>query len=262
MKIKADARFPFHRIAAESFMYNVINLSLLDGRVADLLASFDWTDLDDYEQLLPSPNASQIANSPILGAGHGLHLIIFNVTRLRRLVPLNVIDALQAANLQFQLVQVQRQLNRSIESSTNRNERQALEGGLLYALAAQIFLYKIRHPEVHSTHPVIRQLVYDAVEVLQRCVVAVSCASYFCWPVTILSCTGTDPGFTSLISAKLRDMWTGSHSGHTKRTKAVIEQIWRDSSSSSNEREIPLDDILDRLLEKDGLLGKDGRTRI
>lgn len=263
MQIKADARFPFHRIAAEAFKYNVINLSLLNGQVSEMLALFDWTDLYDYEQLLPSPDASQIANSPILGAGHGLHLTIFNVTRLRHRVPLNVANALQAAHLRFQLVQVQRHLSRSIDASTDWDDCQALEGGLLYALTAQIFLYKIQHPEVVSNHPVIRRLVRDAVEVLRRCVVAVNCAAYYCWPITILACTGTDPDLLSLIRAKLRDMWAGSHSGHTKRTEAVIEQIWRDTFSSPDDGghgEVPSYDILDRLLEKDGLSGKCGRT--
>ncbi|KAG4439403.1 hypothetical protein IFR05_005096 [Cadophora sp. M221] len=145
-----DQRRPFHRIAAEAFAYHLATYSILYSahEIDGVAQQFTWLDLEGYDQVMPYPEASKLANSPILGLQFDLFKTIFEITRLSRHTPLKPSDLAIALDFKQQLDLIQQQVTQGLDFKDEEDEYESQEIALLYTLVTQIFLFKVMNPEV------------------------------------------------------------------------------------------------------------------
>lgn len=254
-----DPQRPFHRIAAEAITYHLATYSVLYGNLDRLAQKFSWTDLDGYYDVEPCPEASHVANSPILGSPLSFELfrMIFEITRLSRHTPLSRLHRLKALEYKEMLDRIQQKLTQALNFE-GEGEHESGEGALLYTLATQLFLFKIMNPEVDADDPTIRHVSSQALLFVEKCRTDIACNSYFCWPLTILACVVRTEEGRELIERKMVECRRWIPSGQIHRTSSIIRAIWEDDSivhlGSSPGRTKAAPRGLDRLLHKDGLL--------
>ncbi len=248
-----DYRRPFHRIAAEAFTYHLASYSFLYANLDCIAQQFTWTDLDGYYEIMPCPEASKVANSPILGSQFSLFKVIFEVTRLSRHTPLSPSRWAQAIDYKSQLDDIQLQLTQLLDFAVGSEEHESHEGALLYTLTTQIFLFKVMNPTADAEDPTINHILSQALLFVDKCRIDVSCNSYFCWPLTVLACAVCTEEGKELIEMKIAETRRWTPSGQIHRTESIIRAIWEDDSRQHS-GSITTPRGLDRLLHKEGLL--------
>lgn len=247
-----DPQKPFHRIAAEAFTYHIATSSILNRQIDLIATQFTWEDLNPYSELNLIPEASESANSPILGPHVGLYQIIFDITRLSRHTPLNSIRYQQGVEYSGKLDLIQYNLAQCLNLMVEAGDQELREGALLYTLVSQLFMFKILNPKVNSLNCTIRQLVSRSILLLRRCKPSTYCTSYYCWPLTILACAVTNDKEKSLIKDKLAEIWQDSRCGQVYRTTKVINALWDNRTDSGNGTGLCCN--LDKLLHRSGLV--------
>jgi hypothetical protein len=264
---KANSVFPdpqktFPRVIGEAFTYHLATSSLLNAGVDHIAEQFTWADLNAYENSTPFPDASEIANSPILGSPVELYHIIFGITRLSRHTPLKRSDQNQATNYKNQLDKLQREMSRS-PSRNEIDEDKLRRGALLYILASQLFSFKVLNPEIDSADQTVRYIMTTALTLLQNCEMNTGSCSYFCWPLTVLACAVQYEEEVQLIKAKLAEIWQLTLSGQIYRTIRIVNSIWDAErfGCQSFVREGRPSYGLDRLIHKNGLIDTLGNFR-
>ncbi|KAK0118045.1 hypothetical protein ONS95_012355 [Cadophora gregata] len=254
-----DQQRPFHRIAAEAFAYHLATYSILysSHEIDGVAQQFTWTDLDEYDQVMPYPEASKLANSPILGLQFELFSTIFEITRLSRHTPLKASDLVIAMNFRSQLDLIERHNSRGLDPESDLDEHESQEIALLYTIVAKIFLFRIMNPEITTRDPAVTQLLSQAFLSVDKCKVYTACNSFFCWPLTVLACAVRTEEEKDLIERKMRECSQWTHSGQTHRSSSIIKAIWEEDSSdtpSSGPSMVKLPRNMDRLLHKEGLI--------
>lgn len=255
-KLQPDPQRPFHRIAAEAFTYHLATYSLLYGQLDCIAQQFTWDDLKDYDEIVPFPEASSLANSPILGSHSELFKLIFEITRLSRNTPLSLLDGIKAADYKWQLDIIQLRLTRALNFESEGEEHESQEGALLYSLTAQLFLFKVMNPKVDTDNSTVRHILSQALLFVDKCKINVACNTYFCWPLTILACAVWSEEGKVLIERKLAEIRHWIHSGQIHRTSSIIKAIWEGDASEYSRvssGNIKLPQRLDRLIHKEGL---------
>jgi hypothetical protein len=255
-KILPDPRKPFHRIAAEAFTYHLATYSLLYGDLDYIARQFTWADLEGYDEVMPCPEASKVANSPIIGSQFELFRMIFEITRLSRHTPLTGSNRAKAFQYKYQLDLIQLRLTQDLNFEDEGDEHETKEGAMLYALATQLFLFKVMNPEVDTGNPTIRHISSQALLFVEKCRINVACNSYFCWPLIILACAVRTEEGKELIEKKMGECRRWTHSGQIHRTSNIIKAIWKHETSdyvdgASTTLKQPRG--LDRFLHKNGL---------
>jgi len=254
-----DQRRPFHRIAAEAFAYHLATYSILYSayEIDGVAQQFTWTDLEGYDRVMPYPEASELANSPVLGLQFELFKNIFEITRLSRHTPLTPKDLTSAMEFKRQLDFNQQRLTRGLDFVAGEEEYESQEIALLYTLVAQIFLLKIMSPEITIQHPTVIHLLSQALVSVERCKVYAACNSFFCWPLTVLACAVHTDEAKELIERKMAECRQWTHSGQIHRSSSIIKAIWEDDCSddiSQGSGAVVLPRGLDRLLHVEGLV--------
>ncbi|CAK7211769.1 Zinc cluster transcription factor czf1 [Sporothrix curviconia] len=127
------------RIAAESFLYHVAIVSIVDPDLDIVPSKFSWADVDEGLGYNPFPSASEAANSPVLGHGGApsVYRMAFEVTRLGRHWPLVLYDRLEAAQLQTALGELK------AAAVIEDNPGAASPTVRLYLLAIEIYLLRL-----------------------------------------------------------------------------------------------------------------------
>ncbi|KAH7319211.1 fungal-specific transcription factor domain-containing protein [Rhexocercosporidium sp. MPI-PUGE-AT-0058] len=253
-----DQQRPFHRIAAEAFVYHLATYSILYSAhdIDGVAQQFDWSDLQGYDEVMPYPEASKLANSPILGLQFDLFKIIFEVTRLSRKTPLKPPNLAMAIGFRNELDLIQQQLTEGLDFE-DEDEHESQEIALLYILVTQIFLFKVMNPETSIEHPTIGHILSQALLFVDKCTVYASCNSFFCWPLTILACAVRTEEEKELIQRKMAECHQWTHSGQIHRSSSIINAIWENESSGrSSDVSGTINSArgLDRLLYKEGLV--------
>ncbi|PVH81427.1 hypothetical protein DL98DRAFT_653888 [Cadophora sp. DSE1049] len=254
-----DQQRPFHRIAAEAFAYHLATYSILYNahEIDGVAQQFTWSDLEGYDQIMPYPEASKLANSPILGLQFELFKTIFEITRLSRRTPLTSSDLAVALVFKGQLDAIQQQLTQALEFGDEEDAHESQEIALLYTLVAQIFLLKIVNPEIKIQEPTIKHLLSQAFLFVDKCRVYAACNSFFCWPLTVLACAVRTEEEKRLIQRKMAECRRWTHSGQIHRSSSIIKAIWEDESVENlieGSAMVALPRGLDRLLHKEGLV--------
>ncbi|KAL2063307.1 hypothetical protein VTL71DRAFT_5112 [Oculimacula yallundae] len=254
-----DQQRPFHRISAEAFAYHLATYSVLHSvdEIDGVAMQFSWTDLEDYSRLMPFPDASELANSPILGLEFDLFKVVFEITRLSRKTPLKVSDMAIAVEFKEHLDLAQQQLIQDLKLEKADDEHENHKIALLYTLVVEIFLLKVMDPEIDVENLNIRRLLSQALLFLDKCRVYAACNSFFCWPLIVLACAVRTDEQKGLIERKMGECRQWTHSGQIHRSSTIIEAIWKDdlpeaSNGDYNASERPRG--LDRLLHKEGLV--------
>ncbi|KAH9220461.1 fungal-specific transcription factor domain-containing protein [Leptodontidium sp. 2 PMI_412] len=254
-----DQRRPFHRIAAEAFAYHLATYSILYSShdIDGVAQQFTWSDLQGYDKVMPYPEASKLANSPILGLQFDLFKTIFEITRLSRHTPLTTSDFAMAVEFKKQLDLIQQRVTQGLDFEDEGDEHESQEIALLYILVTQIFLFKVMNPDSGIEHPTITHVLSQALLFVDKCRVYAACNSFFCWPLTILACAIRIEEEKELIQRKMAECRQWTHSGQIHRSSSIINAIWEDESP---ERLSGVSDTtnsprgLDRLLHKEGLV--------
>ncbi|KAH7391296.1 fungal-specific transcription factor domain-containing protein [Cadophora sp. MPI-SDFR-AT-0126] len=254
-----DQQRPFHRIAAEAFAYHLATYSILHSahEIDGVAQQFTWTDLEGYDQVMPYPQASKLANSPILGLQFDLFKTIFEITRLSRHTPLSPTDQVIAVDFKSQLDAIRQQLAQVLAFEDEDDAHESQEIALLYTLVAQIFLLKVMDPKIDIQEPALKHLLSQAFLFVDKCKVYAACNSFFCWPLTILACAVRTEEEKQLVERKMAECRQWTHSGQIHRSSSIIKAIWDDESVDSLNRgftTVALPQGLDRLLHKEGLV--------
>jgi hypothetical protein len=245
----------FHRVVAESFLYHVATMSLLHEDLNRLSAKFSWADLEYGLNSVPFPDASTTANSPIIGQNPGLYQLMFDITRLSSLVPLQGDDYLEALKYQDELRKW---------SSTNRVaiDEQGAEfvfSDALYIISLQIFLLKLLYPEILTSNPHIQLLIQRAIVLIRGSLGTTTNSIHLCWPIFILACSIDSPADMLLLKEKLVELWKGSLCGQVRRWATVIGRMWKVKEEMSNKGIVTVDsfncsDGLDLLIHRKSFL--------
>lgn len=222
-----DQRRPFHRIAAEAFAYHLATYSILYSAhdIDGVAQQFTWTDLEGYDQVMPYPEASELANSPILGLQFDLFKTIFEITRLSRHTPLEASDMSIAIGFKRQLDLIHQRVTQVLDFEDEGDEHESQEIALLYTLVAQIFLFKIINPEIDPEHPTVKHLLSQALLFVDKCRVYAACNSFFCWPLTILACAVHTEEEKGLIERKMAECRQWTHSGQVGAFLVVFPSL-------------------------------------
>ena len=239
------------RIAAESFLYHVAIVSIVDPDLDTLSSKFSWADVDEGLGYNPFPSASEAANSPVLGHGGApsVYRMAFEVTRLSRRWPLALYDRLEAVQLQRTLGE----LKAALSLQTDGDERDLVATSptvRLYLLAIEIYLLKLldssenndndsgivsgRAGFVTCSDPYVRHLAQTAMAIIRNELYTDSDDDYgglasstdLCWPMVVLVCAIEAEADIQLLKMSLIALWRTSYCGYVRRIALVVERVW------------------------------------
>ncbi|CZS99155.1 uncharacterized protein RAG0_07612 [Rhynchosporium agropyri] len=239
--ILPEQQRPFHRISAEAFAYHLATYSLLHSadEIDAVAQQFSWSDLEEYKEAMPFPEASRSENSQILGLTFDLFTIVFEVTRLSRHTPLKASDFAIAVAFQNKLDLAEKQLMQELRRQHEEDQKETHEIALLYTLVTKLFLSKILTPKIGVENINIQHVLHQALHFAGKC--------------------------KEMIKEKVVECRQWTHSGQIFRSSTIIAAIWKDAlpnnlSAPAFSPQRPRG--LDRLLHKGGLLdtlGSSGR---
>ncbi|CAK7199694.1 hypothetical protein SEUCBS139899_002377 [Sporothrix eucalyptigena] len=252
------------RIAAESFLYHIAIVSIVDPDVDTLSSRFSWADVDEGLCYNPYPAASDAANSPVLGHGGApsVYRLAFEVTRLGRHWPLVLYDRLEAANLRRTLDELKVAALLAIDPDSAAGASSPTVR--LYLLAIEIYLVKLLdggeddgYGNIHvvlSSDPYVQHLAQAAMAIIRHELYGhsgnasshssgsfddvgmnssihnqyggLSSSTDLGWPMVILACAISEEADMQLLKASLIGIWQTSFCGYVRRIALVIERVW------------------------------------
>ena len=216
---------PFERVTAETILYQSSILSLYTD--ADRMFTPEFLiRLNHYFTSQPFPEASQWANSPLLGVKPTLYRLISQISRLSRRTPLNPDDHDLATKLADELHSCD-VFSAAVVGGADVLETSCFGPSRLYLLAAKILLFKTMHPETNAVHPWIQIHVQEAMDIIHFTSGLVRYDQYFCWPFLIIGCALVRADDVESLREKLDELWRVSHCGDAKRAAAVLENTWK-----------------------------------
>ncbi|CZS95104.1 uncharacterized protein RCO7_05883 [Rhynchosporium graminicola] len=135
---------PFHRISAEAFAYHLATYSLLHSadEIDAVAQQFSWSDLEEFKEAMPFPEASRLANSPILG-------LIFDLFTILDLA--------------------EKQLMQELRRQHEEDQKESHEIALLYTLVTKLFLSKILTPKIGVENINIQHVLHQALYFVGKC---------------------------------------------------------------------------------------------
>ncbi|PLB51232.1 hypothetical protein P170DRAFT_406981 [Aspergillus steynii IBT 23096] len=217
----------FERICAESFLYHSTLLTLLDPSLDRICALRVRLDLDGYffDPAHPDANdlGSSISTQPILEASYEFYLLIADITRLARAVPLT---SPEDCALWFQ----RREGFRRWESTIGSARPALLSNNIakLYAEAIRILFLKA-HPELPRNEIVgFLEVSFQRGLALIKTMGFDECFApyYRLWPVIVIGSLAIDSAEKQMIRAKLCAMPESGQKGPLILVLHRLERVW------------------------------------
>ena len=223
-----DKVLPFHRLATESFAYQISTLSLLNPEVRSLAPLFSWDSLGTTMCVKFLPGDTEYSAAPLLGRHRNLFKLIYEVTCLcSQDVPLE--DRATKAHIHDEnLEEMSNELDGGSEyfSELDVNERAYRNETLLYIYTAQILTFKLLNHASAIDHSRIQYLSHKALSLLRFCKVSPLASDFLCWPILILGCCVSREEDMYFLNEKLVELWQASFCGQIRRSAVVLTEVW------------------------------------
>jgi hypothetical protein len=215
------------RLCAESVLYNLGNMAFFDKSLC-LLPISKVRDVLGPLLAEPSfPNASSIANAPVLGVPAAeMYFLVLEVSQLSHCTPFSDKDRARGTEI-LEILEKLRMYpdNSPFATPTDIHTQLMYEAAYLYVLAAKTLLFLLLNPNTSHTHCTIQGYASQAMSILRTGVMGQPCKQFFCWPLLILSSVLELLEDISFMHHELQAAWRISSCGNVLVVLQVFETL-------------------------------------
>ncbi|KAF2144891.1 uncharacterized protein K452DRAFT_305852 [Aplosporella prunicola CBS 121167] len=275
----------FLRCIAESTVYHITTRAIFEPEIDRLSNIFTWSEIEPFLQLRAVADASDCANSPLLGSIPKIYYLVFETTRLTRRVPLETQDMNTAQAVLGEVTNIKAQIEQSVTQTPSSDGMSSCEVqeqrepekddhvSNFWILALKIALFKIIDPSTTVSNPMIQGLVKQGCDLLQAPAFAFfvdgeiqlealwEFCDMICWPLMVLGCAALHREHISMLKTIIVNLADARYcSAYELLIRQIMEAAWKanerthsmPSSTSSEPWEMPVygsQDGLDILIQ-------------